>query len=78
MEIPTTYKRNGTVIPLSGKPHGINVPEPAPYRFPKGHPCHGCPFMLGSTVPGCMFPSNGGKCFRYKYMKRKNQAPDIN
>lgn len=45
------YPRNGTV-PM--------------YRYHEGHTCHNCPYALQTDVPGCMFPSSGDECFRYR------------
>lgn len=36
------------------------------YRYPEGHNCHTCPYALQTNVPGCMFPSSGDECFRYR------------
>lgn len=58
------YRRNGVQILSSGPYFGVLVEEPALYQFPKGHPCHGCPYTLRASVPSCMFPiREGGGCF---------------
>lgn len=37
-----------------------------PYEYPIGHPCRGCPYILETTKPSCMFPKNGELCFMEK------------
>ena len=61
--IMTTYKRNGIPILIPQCQYGISMEPEAPYQFPEGHPCHGCPYTLQTNVPSCMFPSRAdGGC----------------
>lgn len=56
---------------------GIRFEVSAPYKFPAGHPCHGCPYtLLNSTVPTCMFPEGG--CIRYRKGQRQPEPPKSN
>lgn len=43
------------------------------YRHPEGHNCHNCPYALQTDVPGCMFPSSGDECFRYRKQDPREQ-----
>ena len=68
------YKRNGEPIILPHKQYGIRYEPSPPYQYPKGHPCHGCPYTLNASVPSCMFPERqDGTCFRYE--RRKPEPP---
>lgn len=57
-------KEKTTMKPLSNiyTPNGT-VPV---YSYPAGHTCRNCPYALQTNVPGCMFPSSRGDCFRYR------------
>ena len=67
-----TYKRNGVQFFLPNRPCSIRFEPSPPYQYPKGHPCHGCPYTLNATVPTCMFPDRSdGTCFRYDQLHRK-------
>ncbi len=67
-----SYKRNGAPIYIPQKQYGIRFEPPPPYQYPKGHPCHGCPYTLKASVPSCMFPERqDGTCFRYDMLHRK-------
>lgn len=72
-----TYKRNGVQFFLPNRPCSIRFEPSPPYQYPKGHPCHGCPYTLNATVPTCMFPDRSdGTCFRYDQLHRKKPEPE--
>lgn len=71
----STYKKGGVAIYIPQRSYGIRFETPAPYQFPKGHPCHGCPYTLGSSVPSCMFPQRrDGGCLWYDMKQRARPA----
>lgn len=74
-EYMSSYKRNGVTVTMPDGFYGTSKVTAAPYQYPKGHPCHGCPYTLNTTVPSCMFPARrDGGCFWYD-QKRKTRPP---
>ncbi|HCA28472.1 MAG TPA: hypothetical protein DEP23_02265 [Ruminococcaceae bacterium] len=71
-----SYKKGRMLMCPNGF-FGIRFEVSAPYKFPAGHPCHGCPYtLLNSTVPSCMFPEGG--CIRYQKDQRQPEPPKSN
>lgn len=47
------YKNRIPIIVETSK-YGVTImPEPV-YKFPKGHPCHGCVFIFQTSKPSCI------------------------
>ena len=80
--VNTSYKQNGVPVSIPRGSYGIIGPLTVhPYEYPKGHPCHNCPYTLHTSVPSCMFPERkDGSCFWYDLKNKrrpslqKNQA----
>ena len=52
----TSYKQNGVPVSIPSGSYGIAHLTVHQYEYPKGHPCHNCPYTLRTSVPSCMFP----------------------
>jgi len=73
---PITYKRNGVKVTMPAGFYGISQGHPTVYQYPKGHPCHGCPYTFQTNVPSCMFPARrDGGCFWHDLKKPEQTAP---
>ena len=72
-----SYKKGGISIYTPGN-YGIRFEPKPPYKYRKGHPCHGCPYTLDTSIPSCMFPKRrDGSCFWYDQKKKKYpKTPD--
>jgi len=70
------YKQNGVPVSIPSGSYGIIGPLTVhPYEYPKGHPCHNCPYTLYTSVPSCMFPERKDDgCFWYD-LKNKRRPP---
>lgn len=75
--IATSYKRNGVTVMGLCHYYGVSIEDQAPYQYPKGHPCHGCPYTLQTNVASCMFPKRKGNgCFWHDLnLGRKPKLP---
>ena len=51
----TSYKQNGVPVSIPSGSYGIAHLTVHQYEYPKGHPCHNCPYTLRTSVPSCMF-----------------------
>ena len=56
IEANTSYKQNGVPVSIPSGSYGIAPLTVHQYEYPKGHPCHNCPYTLRTSVPSCMFP----------------------
>lgn len=75
MAISTSYKQNGVPVSIPKDSCGIIRLTVHLYKYPKGHPCHNCPYTLNASIPSCMFPERkDGGCFWYD-LKRKKRPP---
>lgn len=62
----TSYKQNGVPVSIPSGSYGIAHLTVHQYEYPKGHPCHNCPYTLRTSVPSCMFPERrDGGCLWY-------------
>lgn len=57
MTANTSYKQNGVPVSIPSGSYGIAPLTVHQYEYPKGHPCHNCPYTLRTSVPSCMFPT---------------------
>lgn len=57
---------------------GVSIrPQPV-FSYPKGHPCHGCPYTFRTDTPSCMMGGKPGDCVWYFYRRltgRQKPAP---
>lgn len=61
MEEVQLIRRNKQLV--SGKHHGIRLAAPTTnYRYPAGHPCHGCPFTFPTPTPSCTMGGGPTDC----------------
>lgn len=66
IEANTSYKQNGVPVSIPSGSYGIAPLTVHQYEYPKGHPCHNCPYTLRTSVPSCMFPERrDGGCLWY-------------
>ena len=71
----TSYKQNGVPVSIPSGSYGIAPLTVHQYEYPKGHPCHNCPYTLRTSVPSCMFPTRrDGSCLWYD-LKNKRRPP---
>ena len=72
-------KKNGEPI-IDTSRYGICKPISEPdYRFPKGHPCYGCPFISGSRkilLPPCRDRETCQYAF-WERLQKKNRRKEI-
>lgn len=72
----TSYKQNGVLVSIPSGSYGIAHLTVHQYEYPKGHPCHNCPYTLRTSVPSCMFPERrDGGCLWYDL--KKQQRPPL-
>ena len=75
MTANTSYKHNGVPVSIPSGSYGIAPLTVHQYEYPKGHPCHNCPYTLRTSVPSCMFPTRrDGSCLWYD-LKNKRRPP---
>lgn len=68
----TSYKQNGVPVSIPSGSYGIAPLTVHQYEYPKGHPCHNCPYTLRTSVPSCMFPERrDGGCLWYDLKKQR-------
>ena len=68
----TSYKQNGVPVSIPSGSYGIAHLTVHQYEYPKGHPCHNCPYTLRTSVPSCMFPERrDGGCLWYDLKKQR-------
>ena len=68
----TSYKQNGVPVSIPSGSYGIAHLTVHQYEYPKGHPCHNCPYTLRTSVPSCMFPERrDGGCLWYDLEKQR-------
>lgn len=69
------YSFGGSLISLK-RFYGLRIKPTQPYRYPKNHPCYGCPYTLNTSLPSCMFPKRqDGSCFWYDLKHKKRLKP---
>ena len=72
IEANTSYKQNGVPVSIPSGSYGIAPLTVHQYEYPKGHPCHNCPYTLRTSVPSCMFPERrDGGCLWYDLKKQR-------
>lgn len=58
-----------------GRAYGICRPRPdIGYQYPKGHPCHGCPYTFPTPTPSCTMGGGPEDCpwaFYKRLMQKK-------
>lgn len=70
-----SYRQNGVQVSIPNISYGVTHVPVHLYKYPKGHPCHNCPYTLHTSVPSCMFPERkDGGCFWYD-LKNKRRPP---
>jgi len=48
---------------------GVSIrPQPV-FSYPKGHPCHGCPYTFRTDKPSCTMGGRPGDCAWYFYRR---------
>ena len=66
----------GGAFNSSQKFYGLRIQPTPPYRYPKNHPCFGCPYTFNTSVPSCMFPERrDGSCFWCDLKGKKRPKP---
>ena len=58
---------------------GVSIrPQPA-FIYPKGHPCHGCPYTFGTAAPSCSTGDRPGDCVWYFYrgLLERSGSPQV-
>ena len=72
----TSYKQNGVPVSIPSGSYGIAPLTVHQYEYPKGHPCHNCPYTLRTSVPSCMFPErrDGGCLWYAQLLEEKKKA----
>ncbi len=44
--VTTSYKHNGVPVSIPRGSYGVTRLTARLYEYPKGHPCHNCPYTL--------------------------------
>lgn len=50
----TSYKQNGVPVSIPSGSYGIAHLTVHQYEYPKGHPCHNCPYIIKIVNPLCV------------------------
>jgi len=72
----TDRRKNGLPMVIDTSGYGVVIEPEAQYRFPKGHPCCGCVFILKSSKPICMtgkYPDTENCIYAYYKRTRRNK-----
>lgn len=69
--------RPGAYKLIGGRSYGIRtIEQRTDYRYPEGHPCHGCPYTFPTIKPSCTMGGGPEDCpwtFYKHLMKRGEQ-----
>mgnify|MGYP000411717061 CR=1 FL=1 len=72
----TSYKQNGVPVSIPSGSYGIAHLTVHQYEYPKGHPCHNCPYTCAPLSRPVSF-LNEGMAAVYWYDLKKQRRPPL-